>query len=88
VSNSDVEAVSSDAPQMTGPVTMMNQDWRDLTFLHWAVDPADVAHLMPPGVRPDTLDVAARPPDHVASSPGVHTEFGLPRDATRPRHSR
>src|SRR4051812_41400738 len=40
---------------MTGPV-MMNQGWRDLTFLHWAVDPGLVAHRMPPGVRPDTLD--------------------------------
>ena len=35
---------------------VMNQLWRDLTWLHWAVDPAAVAHLMPPGVRPDTLD--------------------------------
>ena len=35
---------------------MMNQSWRDLTFLHWAVKPQEVAHLMPPGVRPDTLD--------------------------------
>jgi len=35
---------------------MMNQSWRDLTFLHWAVDPDEVAHRMPPGVRPDTLD--------------------------------
>ena len=34
---------------------MMNQSWRDLTFLHWAVDPEAVAHRMPPGVRPDTL---------------------------------
>jgi hypothetical protein len=35
---------------------MMHQSWRDLTFLHWAVDPKEVAHRMPPGVRPDTLD--------------------------------
>jgi uncharacterized protein YqjF (DUF2071 family) len=55
VSSSGVEPVSADAPQMTGPV-MMSQGWRDLTFLHWAVDPAEVAHRMPPGVRPDTLD--------------------------------
>jgi uncharacterized protein YqjF (DUF2071 family) len=34
---------------------MMNQDWRDLTFLHWAVDPARVAHLLPEGTRPDVL---------------------------------
>ena len=40
---------------MTG-LTMMSQSWRDLTFLHWAVAPETVAHLMPPGVRPDTLD--------------------------------
>jgi uncharacterized protein len=32
-------------------------------------------------------DLAARPPDHVAFSPGVCTEFGFPGDATRPRHS-
>jgi uncharacterized protein YqjF (DUF2071 family) len=40
---------------MTGHV-MMNQSWRDLTFLHWAVDPGEVAHRMPPDVRPDTLN--------------------------------
>ena len=50
-----VEPVSPEAPELTGRV-MMNQSWRDLTFLHWAVDPGRVAHLMPPGVRPDTLD--------------------------------
>ena len=50
-----VEPVSPLAPALAGPV-MMNQGWRDLTFLHWAVDPAEVAHRMPPGVRPDTLD--------------------------------
>jgi uncharacterized protein YqjF (DUF2071 family) len=29
------------------------QSWRDLTFLHWEVDPARVAPLLPPGTRPD-----------------------------------
>lgn len=57
VSHSAVEPVSSDAPALSGRV-MMNQSWRDLTFLHWAVDPEQVAHRMPPGVRPDTLDGA------------------------------
>jgi uncharacterized protein len=42
------------APPLTGRV-MMNQDWRDLTFMHWAVAPERVAGFMPPGVRPDTL---------------------------------
>jgi uncharacterized protein YqjF (DUF2071 family) len=30
-------------------------------------------------------ELAGRPPDHVAFSDGVHTEFGLPGDARRPR---
>ncbi|MDO5738528.1 MAG: DUF2071 domain-containing protein [Ornithinimicrobium sp.] len=55
MSDSAVEPVSANAPTVTGPV-MMNQSWRDLTFLHWAVDPEKVARWMPPGVRPDTLD--------------------------------
>ena len=32
------------------------QTWRDLTFLHWAVDPAEVARLLPPGIRPDLFE--------------------------------
>ena len=31
--------------------------------------------------------LANRPPDHVAFSPGVRTEFGFPRDATVPRQA-
>src|SRR5690349_10552115 len=34
----------------------LSQQWRDLTFLHWPVDPAVVAPLLPPGTVPDTLD--------------------------------
>jgi uncharacterized protein YqjF (DUF2071 family) len=30
-------------------------------------------------------ELARRPPDHVAFSPGVHTEFGFPGDARHPR---
>ncbi len=55
MSHAEVEPVSPEAPALTGAI-MMNQQWRDLTFLHWAVDPAEVAGRMPPGVRPDTLD--------------------------------
>ena len=51
------QPVDPHAPPLVGRV-VMNQDWRDLTFLHWAVDPARVAGLMPPGVRPDVLDGA------------------------------
>ncbi len=52
-----VEPVSAQAPALTGPV-MMTQDWRDLTFVHWAVEPQRVRAMMPPGVRPDVLDGA------------------------------
>jgi uncharacterized protein len=46
------EPVTADPPPLRGPV-LMNQEWLDLTFLHWAVAPERVAHLMPRGVRPD-----------------------------------
>ncbi|HYH72765.1 MAG TPA: DUF2071 domain-containing protein [Nocardioides sp.] len=49
------EPVSALAPGLRGAV-MMNQAWRDVTFLHWAVDPGEVARRMPAGVRPDTLE--------------------------------
>ena len=50
-----IEPITAAAPELTGRV-MMNQSWCDLTFLHWAVRPDEVAHRMPPGVWPDTLD--------------------------------
>ncbi|MDO9380256.1 MAG: DUF2071 domain-containing protein [Nocardioidaceae bacterium] len=45
------------APPLRGR-PIMSQWWRDLSFLHWRVDPALVAPLMPPGVHPDVLDGA------------------------------
>lgn len=49
------QAITRSAPTLRGPVTM-NQDWRDLTFLHWAVAPRSVELFMPPGVRPDSFE--------------------------------
>ncbi len=49
------EPVSAEAPPLRGPV-LMRQDWRDLTYVHWAVPAARVERFMPPGVRPDTVD--------------------------------
>jgi uncharacterized protein YqjF (DUF2071 family) len=43
------------APPLAGRV-WFDQSWLDLTFLHWPVRPADVAHLYPPGTRPDVFD--------------------------------
>ncbi|KAB1140160.1 DUF2071 domain-containing protein [Streptomyces luteolifulvus] len=49
------EDIMPDAPQTIGR-PLLTQSWLDLTFLHWAADPADVAHALPPGTVPDTLD--------------------------------
>ena len=45
-------------PETVRPVRRpwLVQRWRDLTFLHWAADPAVVAPLLPAGTSPDTLD--------------------------------
>lgn len=50
-------------PQPLSPVgppppqpRLVRQDWTDVTFLHWAVDPAEVARHFPAGTRPDVLD--------------------------------
>jgi uncharacterized protein len=43
------------APKLTGAV-LSSQHWNNLTFLHWPVTPGAVAHLFPPGVRPDVID--------------------------------
>lgn len=45
--------VTPDAPQ---PVRfpLLTQQWLDLTFLHWAVEPDAVARLLPRGTVPDT----------------------------------
>ncbi|HEY8481266.1 MAG TPA: DUF2071 domain-containing protein, partial [Spirillospora sp.] len=51
----DPEPVTADPP---GPVPRpwLRQYWRDLTFVHWAVDPRTVAPLLPRGLVPDTFD--------------------------------
>ncbi|MEL7206645.1 MAG: DUF2071 domain-containing protein, partial [Actinomycetota bacterium] len=35
---------------------VMLQDWNDITWLHWAYDPAVVQENLPPGLRVDTFD--------------------------------
>ncbi|MGC2997564.1 YqjF family protein [Streptomyces sp. G35A] len=49
------DPVTADAPTVIAR-PLLTQSWLDLTFLHWAADPADVAPLLPPGTVPDTLD--------------------------------
>ena len=49
------EPVSVHTPPLHRP-RLLRQRWCDVAFLHWAVDPAAVAGLLPPGVRPDVLE--------------------------------
>lgn len=44
-----------EAPKLPRP-RILRQRWLDLTFVHWAVEPADVARFFPPGTRPDTFE--------------------------------
>lgn len=49
------ESVAPDAPaRIRDP--LLTQEWLDLTFVHWAVDPDVVAPLLPKGTVPDTHD--------------------------------
>lgn len=49
------EPLTAVARPLTGqPFT--HQSWRDLTMVHWAVDPSAVRRFMPPGVEPDVWE--------------------------------
>ncbi len=41
-------------PALRRPV-VFDQHWRDVTFVHWPVRPESVAHMYPPGTRPDVF---------------------------------
>jgi uncharacterized protein YqjF (DUF2071 family) len=67
-------------PETVGPTsprpvrrTVFTQGWRDVTFLHWAVDPALVAPLLPVGTVPDEFDGAT----HVGLIPFRMRRIGL-----------
>src|SRR5919206_5360821 len=49
------ESVTPEAPILPWP-RMFRQRWCNLSFLHWAVEPAGIAHLYPPGTEPDTFE--------------------------------
>jgi uncharacterized protein len=49
------EAVTPEAPFLARP-RILRQQWRNLSFLHWVVDPSSISHLYPPGTVPDTFD--------------------------------
>jgi uncharacterized protein YqjF (DUF2071 family) len=52
---SDAWPISAVAPPLVGRASA-SQRWSDLAFLHWRVDAAQVAPLLPAGLRPDVFD--------------------------------
>jgi uncharacterized protein YqjF (DUF2071 family) len=66
------EPVTPVAPRPAGR-TIFTQDWLELTFLHWAVEPERVLPHLPPGVRPDVIDGVT----YVALVPFVMRRIGL-----------
>jgi uncharacterized protein YqjF (DUF2071 family) len=49
------EPVTPEAPILPWP-RMLRQKWLNLSFLHWTVEPASIAHLYPPDTEPDTFE--------------------------------
>ena len=49
------ELVTPEAPILPLPL-ILRQNWLNLSFLHWAVEPASIAHLYPPDTEPDTFE--------------------------------
>jgi uncharacterized protein len=49
------ELVTPDPPILRWP-RILRQNWMNLSFLHWAVEPGSITHLYPPGTEPDTFD--------------------------------
>lgn len=50
-----LEPLTPTAPALAGP-SSSSQRWSDLFFIHWRVDSALVAPLLPAGLRPDEHD--------------------------------
>ena len=48
------ETAGDSPPRVARPA--LEQDWLELSFLHWSFPPHSVAVLLPPGVRIDTFD--------------------------------
>lgn len=82
------DALTRTAPGVAGGL-LHEQDWQSLTFLHWRVDPARVAPLLPPGTRPDLFDGSAWVgliPFRLAhaTAPGFHALGPIPYAGTFP----
>ncbi|TDU86993.1 hypothetical protein EV138_0510 [Kribbella voronezhensis] len=73
------EPVEFEAPLLRRP-RILRQNWRDLTFLHWAVEPASLERFYPPGTEPDTLEGKS----YVGLVPFRMTDTGFPHGPAVP----
>jgi uncharacterized protein YqjF (DUF2071 family) len=67
------EAITAEAPHLPRP-RILRQDWLNLSFLHWAVDPATIAHFFPSGTEPDIFEGRS----YVGLVPFQMADTGLP----------
>ncbi|MFL1428710.1 MULTISPECIES: YqjF family protein [unclassified Nocardiopsis] len=51
----EVPELPPESPRVRPRPVLLRQRWSDVVFLHWPVDPAQVAPLLPAGTRPDLL---------------------------------
>lgn len=51
--------MSGAEPEEHVRVPLLLQQWRDVAFIHWRYEPADVQKLLPPGLVVDTFDDSA-----------------------------
>ena len=49
------ESVTPEAPTLPWP-RILRQNWLNVSLIHWAVEPASIAHLYPPDTEPDTFE--------------------------------
>jgi uncharacterized protein YqjF (DUF2071 family) len=68
-----------EAPPLKRP-RILRQGWRDLTFLHWAVDPSVVSGFFPRGTRPDVFEGRT----YVGLVPFRMVDTGLPNGPAVP----
>lgn len=50
-----MDPITRTAPDLPGKI-ILSQSWRELVFIHWRIDAAEVAPFLPAGIIPDEFD--------------------------------
>jgi uncharacterized protein len=51
--------MAGNEPEERVDIGVVRQSWRRMTFLHWRVEPAEIARRLPPGLTVDVVDGSA-----------------------------